>query len=120
MPEFVPTWTANTKDPMICAYLECAEWTETGDGQNASGRKWSVCAVTQAEETCRIFRQIAGPRLDGWSATQVGRDLWLSRNRHGAGYQDRKFPHAEALAELARSFGERSVWIGSHGTAHFD
>lgn len=46
----------------------------------------------------------------GYTSEQAGHDLWLTRNRHGAGFWDRGLHDiGEALAEKAQAMGELSL-----------
>lgn len=54
---------------------------------------------------------------DGYSEEQAGRDFWLTRNGHGAGYWDREAltgPEGDdlgdKLSEIARGYGESNLY----------
>lgn len=53
---------------------------------------------------------VGGQRYD---ASNAGHDLWLTRNRHGAGFWDRGLPKAvgEALSTAARNMGEVHLYV---------
>jgi hypothetical protein len=48
-----------------------------------------------------------------YDASNAGHDLWLTRNRHGAGFWDRGLPKAvgEALSTAARNMGEIHLYV---------
>lgn len=66
--------------------------------------------------------------LEVWSTTlgveQIGHDLWLTRNGHGAGFWDRFGGEQEGarvgryLTEQARPYGESYLYIGDDGKVH--
>lgn len=50
---------------------------------------------------------------------QVGHDLWLTRNRHGAGFWDRGLGLlGDVLTEIAQQMGEADLMIGNDGRLH--
>jgi hypothetical protein len=53
---------------------------------------------------------------------QIGHDLWLTRNGHGAGFWDRPEhyygPHQDALDAAAKAFGSVDVYVGDDGRVH--
>jgi hypothetical protein len=53
---------------------------------------------------------VGGQRYD---ASNAGHDLWLTRNRHGAGFWDRGLPKAvgEALSTAAHNMGEINLYV---------
>jgi hypothetical protein len=52
---------------------------------------------------------------------QLGRDLWLSRNGHGAGFFDRELGTAgDVLQEEARRMGETTLYRGDDGRLYLD
>jgi hypothetical protein len=82
-------------------------------------------ATTRAEEDCLEFVKKAGDLLAGHNLPHgepiwddVGRNFWLSRNGHGAGFFDktREFgDSAEPLQELARGFPEAYPFLLNNG-----
>ncbi|MFD6092817.1 hypothetical protein ACFWGN_11905 [Oerskovia sp. NPDC060338] len=54
-------------------------------------------------------------------ATQVGHDLYLSRNGHGAGFFDRGLgEHGDRLQDVARALNESSPIVGDDGNIYFE
>lgn len=53
-------------------------------------------------------------------AAQAGHDFWLTRCGHGAGFWDGDWPepHATALDDAARAFGETWLYVGDDGRIH--
>ena len=48
---------------------------------------------------------------------RVGHDLWLTQNRHGAGFWDGDWPEeiGERLTEISKKFGECHLYVGDDG-----
>ena len=118
MPKYQPYAIADTSDEMVRGYLDAAEWSgldedsqfelETTEGPVA----WSEAAVREATEICERFRNaFHDPNFD---EAQAGHDLWLTRNGHGAGFDDGDW-WDEAFVSYATKFskalGERNVWF---------
>lgn len=79
---------------MTDAYIEAVYFTETGDtDQPESDADLSAHTKMTAYIDCRNFYCAATEQLGvhpghiDW--TQVGHDLWLTRNGHGTGFWDR-------------------------------
>ncbi len=45
----------------------------------------------------------------------AGRDFWLTRNRHGAGFWDGAWEKGEELTDAAHLYGPRSLMVGDDG-----
>lgn len=102
---------------MVDAYIEAIYFTDTGDeGQPPSDVKPSEELENRAKEDCLmtiIF--VAGLHsADPLDYTQLGHDLWLTRNRHGAGFWDGDWPSplAESLTEFSNELGECVAYLG--------
>jgi len=109
----------NYLDEMTAAYLECAKWAEEPDEQPARAR-WQYSTFTQAAkkqarlDCMKFLRSVAASTIEtieDCDPSQVGHDLWLSRNGHGAGFfdgnRDQYAPeHRNILQDLARAMGE--------------
>ena len=83
-----------TLQTMVDAYIRAVYFTETGDTDQPSGdAELTDLFKAHAYLQCRQFYwavtdDLCVPRLQiHWS--QVGHDLWLTRNGHGAGFWDR-------------------------------
>lgn len=70
--------------------------------------------VREAEDNEELGDLFEG---DGGVSSQAGHDFWLTRNGHGAGFWDGDWPepHASALDEVAKGFGESSAYLGDNG-----
>lgn len=51
------------------------------------------------------------------ASDHAGRDFWLTRNHHGAGFWDGDWsePEAELLTQAAQAFGEIDLYMGDDG-----
>lgn len=111
-------------DSMEGGYIECALFT-SGDDVGA------YCFDDLSDETLaalcrdvRAFEAAYGTLLDearrvGCSHAQLGHDLWLTRNWHGAGFWDRGLGALGAeLTEAAHAEGERDLYQGDDGRVY--
>src|ERR1044071_581042 len=99
---------------VTAAYIEAAYFTDAGlDSDIQAGADMHPAARFRAAETCADFLaqcEEAGLldlyRETGRTWDSFGHDLWLTRNRHGAGFWDRGMGAlGEALSEQARNLG---------------
>ncbi len=51
---------------------------------------------------------------------RLGMDIWLTRNRHGAGFFDRGYKNQKSLVKSALDLGEKYLVIGDDGLLHFE
>jgi hypothetical protein len=117
---------------MASAYLDCAAWADWPRDENGDeeGDSWARQAFESAEATVRLFLLaesvddgptghdiLTGHGIDPESA---GHDLWLTRNRHGAGFWDRGYPSGvgDVLTAMAHAMGSDDVYIGDDGFAY--
>lgn len=101
-------------EQMTRAYIEAIYFTETGDlDQPDSNAELTPLCKCQALIDCRNFLQAIKdlPGLAELDTTQLGHDLWLTRNGHGTGYWDRPGMYGKANATL---FTRLATVIGSH------
>jgi hypothetical protein len=67
------------------------------------------------------FFDLAGDLLDDVPLTdeQIGHDIILTTNRHGAGFWDRGLGElGEKLTEIAHNLGGYELYVGDDGTLH--
>lgn len=104
-------------DGFVHGYVSCALWTaaeELGDRDTSDVRRSSMCDVIKE---CVSFQIIHAELLQqaydlpyGYTPESAGRDFWLSRNGHGAGFFDRgREPYWRALQSAAKTYGSREV-----------
>lgn len=81
---------------VLNGYITCALWSSHDDDGNpldetyseqdiAPKTRWAMMA------DCKQFVDEAGSLLDGLDPEQVGHDLFLTRQGHGAGFWDREY-----------------------------
>lgn len=112
----------------ICEhYLICALWSSCGDDGEPLDDVFAVSdfaqeAIDRAELHCAYFLDRAGPWLSDEDQTeeQIGHDLWLNRNGHGAGFWDRGFPNSrgEILSNICESMGGSDAYVGDDGRVY--
>ncbi len=102
-------------DLVVDHYLRTAIWTaidpDTMEPIEGDISDFTPEARAQATEDVQAFLgMVEGENLP-MSPEQLGQDLWLTRNRHGAGFWDRGYgPLGKHLTDLAHSLGEVSVY----------
>ena len=114
--------TEEEADQVVTAFLACARWA---DAQDAYGdpapddAEWADSAQSAARDLVGQF--LSDPALvsdlhfwaDNLGAEQIGHDLWLTMNGHGAGFWDRgKGAIGDRLSSAAKRYGSRSVELG--------
>jgi hypothetical protein len=57
--------------------------------------------------------------LETDGANDLGMDIWLTRNRHGAGFFDRTYDHESELMDAAHKLGEVDLYIGDDLLLYF-
>lgn len=57
--------------------------------------------------------------LDVNDEFQLGMDIWLTRNGHGAGFFDRSYDHEKELMDAAHNLKEVDLYIGDDNKLHF-
>lgn len=133
-PEPEPTLCMDT---LLDAYMECALWSSSDlsvpepsdrslQDRGFGIRDFAATTAQEMYEDCEAFvrenwahiEQVLG--YDTYDETNIGHDLWLSRNGHGAGFFDRvSSGHPlrdafDALQDAARALGE--VHLCTNGT----
>jgi hypothetical protein len=109
-------------DDFIDAYKECALWATTDTKEDGTTfnmddveADWSEESEKEIREDCTAFVESNCDLLKSWTARQAGGDFFLTRNRHGAGFQDRTFPGAAALAKDAHVYSTQTPYLGDDG-----
>ena len=121
--------TAGTFALALDGYLECALWSSwdlyTGRPLDELGAG-AVADETIDGMACDVWRFLATCWGDVWEdfeidlsglePKQLGHELWLARNGHGAGFWDRGLGEiGDKLTELAHSYGGVTLYIGDDG-----
>jgi hypothetical protein len=105
---------------IVQAYLECALWSSTDfDGTPLDDEKYEGVSISEkmwadAKQTCESFlRDVEDNGIDAswWEDGQIGHDLWLTQNGHGAGFWDRgQGETGKKLSEIAECIGSSEVY----------
>ena len=107
------------------AYLECALWASADDDGEPIDVTYSVTdiapeSILAAETDVSNFMHLLADEGIAWgdkmSPAQLGHDLWLTRNHHGAGFWDRGLGELGGkLTHWAHTFGESNAYVGDDG-----
>jgi hypothetical protein len=121
-------FTMTALDTMTAAYVECALWSTTDNADDTGGEPLDAnygpddldpetLAAMRAD--CADFLALLereGVDRSAWSDEQLGHDLWLTRNGHGAGFWDRGHgPVGDTLTAYAHPYGEVYLYVGDDG-----
>ncbi|MEK6828593.1 MAG: hypothetical protein AABY15_00565 [Nanoarchaeota archaeon] len=103
-------------------YLEAALWTEEDEiGPANIESDVHNNAKIDSYKDVKLFMSKAGSLLDGLDPAQVGHDLWLTRNGHGAGFWDRGLGEVgDQLTAIAKEMGTKTLYRGDDGQIHID
>lgn len=112
---------------VIIQYLATALWSSTddnGDALDDTGYcilNFTAEAMERASQDVSDFYNKVYDRLPpDYDLTQLGHDLWLTRNGHGAGFWDRGLGEAgDYLTDVAKKMGELYVIVNDDGTLDF-
>lgn len=103
------------------SYFEAAKWTEDLNCNEVDSASWDstyedcfcfVREILSNEEYKKSSFIVKWDDLDMMS--QMGHDLWLTRNGHGTGFWDRPEVWgdcAEIFSNIARSMGEKYAYV---------
>ena len=95
---------------MAAAYIEAAYFTD-GEGDEIFDPEFTTEFKADAYAACRDFENACATLeidLRDYPAEQIGHDLWLTRNGHGAGFWDRPEVYgsrADLFTGMARAQG---------------
>lgn len=112
-------------DTMLDAYIECALWSsvdpETEEPLDDICDDVSEETRAAMRKDCEGFLYLAeeaGLITEDDDAARLGHDLWLTQNRHGAGFWDGDWDErGDALTDIAHSFGSVDLWVNESGEA---
>ena len=107
---------------MLCAYVEAALFSTPADAPNGDENghldqyEPSKALWKRAKRDCKAFIAIAGDRIEAYDARQVGHDLWLTRNGHGAGFWAAMHERYDAwyridLSRIAKAMGTCELYV---------
>lgn len=114
-------------DEVLDAYVEAALWSSTDDDGEPLDAKYDRSDIAPStlaamkrdvEKFVSVLKRAKDLDLDGWSNDQIGHDLWLSRNGHGAGFFDRDLPSKDRLQKFAQAMREVDLYVGDDGKVY--
>lgn len=94
-------------------YCDTAIWADKPEGAISPRLCKRAIASAHADVTAFLNDPEVSASLTGYDGDvgQIGHDLWLTRNGHGAGFRDRDFyPDRDLLTDKARDMGERHLF----------
>ena len=115
---------------ILKAFLEAALWStplpedfqDMGDNYDSAYGiyDFSKEAILKALDHINKFKILAVDLLDGMIESQVGHDLWLTTQGHGAGFWDRGLGKiGEELTEICKSMTPLQLDIDESGKPTF-
>jgi len=83
--------TGNDLQEMVNAYMECARWSSSdGDYDILDEFEFAEGEEIEAMKDCKAFVDnnisLVKEYMQSNTFEQLGHDLWLTRNEHGAGF----------------------------------
>lgn len=117
---------ATNASAVLEGYLEAALWSstddDTGEPLNSNFSVSDIKGKTLAKLKGYVTKFLAAAKgldLSGYRASQVGHDLWLTQNGHGAGFWDGDYEEPPGLGykldRIAQSLGEVNLYVGDDG-----
>ena len=109
---------------MLFQYINTALWSSIDCGgapldKNYDYHDVDSAVIEQAKRDIAFFCLEAGELLDELEDSQVAHDLWLTRNRHGAGFWDRGLGEVgQKLTQIAQFMGAVDLYVGDDGKVH--
>jgi len=115
---------SNWFDNFVKAYIVCALWSSTNEGDQATSENldgqydgddiepatYFDMVADCAQFATMMLEALTTEELEEADAAQYGHDFWLTRNGHGAGFWDRRELEAnelgERLTKLSKEFPE--------------
>lgn len=112
-------------DLVLQGYLECAIWTEEEQLKEEKPNVWyninnfTIPAINQAKSDIAKFMLLAGVLTvseflsqDGLNESDLGHNIWLTRNRHGAGFLDySNLEYGDILRLSAQKLEECNLFV---------
>lgn len=114
----INTLAVNTYS-FFLAYAQTALWSSTDEAGKALDRQFNVldfstAAAERMRADCTMFF-VANRDDIGNEFTRAGRDFWLTRNRHGAGFWDGDWPDeiGKRLTAAAHAYGSQNIVVNN-------
>ena len=103
---------------ILNGYLDAIEFTDCGpDDAEKQGAPWSGDIIDAARcQVSEFVMRTPNPLLNGITPEQIGHDLWLTRNGHGAGFWDRGLgAQGDSLTAICEALGGVDSYVGDDG-----
>lgn len=103
------------------AYIVCALWSSTDVDGDPLDDLFTIDdihpdSLKKMKDDCADFVSGNEKALHENTAERAGRDFWLTRNGHGAGFWDGDWPiNGDALTEASKTYGESDLYVGDDG-----
>jgi len=79
-----------------------------------------IKAYTDIKQFIQLAGDVAvGEAIDEKGLQQLGHDIWLSRNGHGAGFFDHSYENEQPLTDAAKALREVDLYLGDDGKLYF-
>lgn len=132
MPEYIMPGSDNATfralDEFTQGYIECAFFCDASpDSEDLAVAGFDDLATEALDamvRACAAFQEENADALAEYyehrDAAHAGHDLWLTRNRHGAGFWDRGLPGdlGQRLTDAAHRESECSLYRGDDGLVY--
>lgn len=120
-------------DAFTQGYIECMFFTDTGSPddakenlEDATFADLAPSSLDAIKSDCAEFQELNADLLDqayamrdSYDAAHAGRDFWLTRNGHGAGFWSSDLgPVGDELSVRASLYGELYVMRGDDGRVY--
>lgn len=108
-------------DEFTVGFLKAALWSSSDERDDIGGEPLDAnydisdfdhdCLHELVKE-CESF-QVANRETysRNWSDEQAGRDFWLTRNGHGAGFWDRGHENGDKLTKASEAYGPVDLYV---------
>jgi len=110
-------------DEILKHYFHCALWVDDYDEElkDKTIYDFSDEAREQAKSEIEWFVDKCSDIFDNTLDENIGHDLWLTRNGHGAGFRDRGYEDddEEILCYLCDVLGESHLEVGNDDKIYF-
>jgi hypothetical protein len=115
-------------DEIVKYYLEAALWTEQERlEEDLEDNDFTIYSFSDDDkkvikEEIEWFISNIGDSINLMTDDQLGYDLWLTRNGHGAGFFDRNYPKKDEqiLNKLCDELGFADIYVGDDNNIYYE